>query len=70
MILLKSPQEIAKMEVANRIVAEVLEGVKEKVQPGSKPGNWMNWRKRCAASVRLSRPSKATGAIPGPSACR
>ena len=34
MILLKSLQEIARMEVANRIVAEVLEGVKEKVQPG------------------------------------
>ena len=34
MILLKSLQEIAKMEVANRIVAEVLEGVKEKVRPG------------------------------------
>jgi len=34
MILLKSPQEIAKMEVANRIVAEILEGVKEKIQPG------------------------------------
>jgi methionyl aminopeptidase len=34
MILLKSLQEITKMEVANRIVAEILEGVKEKVQPG------------------------------------
>jgi len=34
MILLKSLQEIARMEVANRIVAEVLEGVKERVQPG------------------------------------
>ena len=34
MILLKSFQEIAKMEKANRIVAEILEGVKEKVQPG------------------------------------
>jgi methionyl aminopeptidase len=34
MILLKSRQEIAKMEVANRIVAEVLEGVKEKIRPG------------------------------------
>jgi methionyl aminopeptidase len=34
MILLKSRQEIAKMEVANRIVAEVLEGVKEKMRPG------------------------------------
>jgi methionyl aminopeptidase len=34
MILLKSLQEIAKMEAANRIVAEILEGVKEKVQPG------------------------------------
>jgi methionyl aminopeptidase len=34
MIQLKSLQEIAKMEVANRIVAEILEGVKEKVQPG------------------------------------
>jgi methionyl aminopeptidase len=34
MILLKSLQEIAKMGVANRIVAEILEGVKEKVQPG------------------------------------
>jgi methionyl aminopeptidase len=34
MIHLKSLQEIAKMEVANRIVAEILEGVKEKVQPG------------------------------------
>ncbi len=34
MILLKSLQEIAKMEKANRIVAEVLEGVKEKIQPG------------------------------------
>jgi methionyl aminopeptidase len=34
MILLKSLQEIARMEKANRIVAEILEGVKEKVQPG------------------------------------
>jgi methionyl aminopeptidase len=34
MILLKSLQEIARMEVANRIVAEILEGVKEKVQAG------------------------------------
>jgi methionyl aminopeptidase len=34
MILLKSPQEIAKMEVANRMVAEILEGVKEKIRPG------------------------------------
>jgi methionyl aminopeptidase len=34
MILLKSLQEIAKMEVANRIVAEVLQGVKEKIRPG------------------------------------
>ncbi|MBU4232947.1 MAG: type I methionyl aminopeptidase [Proteobacteria bacterium] len=34
MILLKSLQEIAKMEKANRIVAEILEGVKEKIQPG------------------------------------
>jgi len=34
MIQLKSLQEIAKMEVANRLVAEILEGVKEKIQPG------------------------------------
>ena len=34
MILLKSLQEIAKMEAANRIVAEILQGLKEKVQPG------------------------------------
>ena len=34
MILLKSLQEIAKMEVANRIVAEILEGVKELIRPG------------------------------------
>ncbi|MCK9377723.1 MAG: type I methionyl aminopeptidase [Syntrophobacterales bacterium] len=34
MILLKSLKEIAKMMVANRIVAEILEGVKEKVRPG------------------------------------
>jgi methionyl aminopeptidase len=34
MILLKSLQEIAKMEVANRIVAEILEEVKELVKPG------------------------------------
>ncbi len=34
MILLKSPQELAKMEVANRIVAEILAGIKEKVAPG------------------------------------
>ncbi len=34
MILLKSPQELAKMEVANRIVAEVLVGIKERVRPG------------------------------------
>ncbi|MFI5331504.1 MAG: type I methionyl aminopeptidase, partial [Desulfobaccales bacterium] len=34
MILLKSPQELAKMKVANRIVAEVLEGIKERVAPG------------------------------------
>jgi methionyl aminopeptidase len=34
MILLKSLQEIARMETANRIVAEILEGVKELVKPG------------------------------------
>ncbi len=34
MILLKSPQEIARMEKANRIVAEILEEVKERVRPG------------------------------------
>jgi methionyl aminopeptidase len=34
MILLKSPQELAKMEVANRIVAEVLAGITERVKPG------------------------------------
>jgi methionyl aminopeptidase len=34
MILLKSLQEIAKMEVANRIVAEILEEVKERIRPG------------------------------------
>lgn len=34
MIHLKSPQELAKMEVANRIVAEILEGIKERVAPG------------------------------------
>jgi methionyl aminopeptidase len=34
MILLKSPQEIAKMETANRIVAEILEGIKELIRPG------------------------------------
>ncbi|MGQ9687799.1 MAG: type I methionyl aminopeptidase [Desulfobaccales bacterium] len=34
MILLKSPQEIARMEVANRIVAEVLEEIKEHIRPG------------------------------------
>jgi methionyl aminopeptidase len=34
MILLKSPQEISRMEKANRIVAEILEEVKERVRPG------------------------------------
>ncbi|MDP3181624.1 MAG: type I methionyl aminopeptidase [Desulfobaccales bacterium] len=34
MIFLKSPQEIAKMEAANRIVAEILERVVEKIRPG------------------------------------
>jgi methionyl aminopeptidase len=34
MILLKSRQEIVKMEVANRIVAEVLAAVKEEIRPG------------------------------------
>ncbi len=34
MILLKTPQELAKMEVANRIVAEILARVQERVQPG------------------------------------
>jgi methionyl aminopeptidase len=34
MIFLKSPQELAKMEVANRIVAEVLAGIKERLRPG------------------------------------
>jgi methionyl aminopeptidase len=34
MILLKSTQEIDRMEVANRIVAEILVGVKERVRPG------------------------------------
>jgi len=34
MILLKSPQELAKMEVANHIVAEILGGIKERLGPG------------------------------------
>jgi methionyl aminopeptidase len=34
MILLKSPQELAKMEVANQIVAEILGGIKERLGPG------------------------------------
>ena len=34
MILLKSPREIARMEKANRMVAEILEEVKERVRPG------------------------------------
>jgi methionyl aminopeptidase len=34
MIQLKSSQEIARMEVANRIVAEILEEVKSQVRPG------------------------------------
>jgi methionyl aminopeptidase len=34
MILLKSRQEIAKMEVANRIVAEILAEAKELIRPG------------------------------------
>jgi methionyl aminopeptidase len=34
MILLKSPQELAKMEVANQIVAEILGEIKERVGPG------------------------------------
>ncbi|MFW6126594.1 MAG: type I methionyl aminopeptidase [Thermodesulfobacteriota bacterium] len=34
MILLKSPREIARMEVANRIVAETLEEVKSQARPG------------------------------------
>ena len=34
MILLKSPREIARMEKANRIVAETLEEVKSQVRPG------------------------------------
>ncbi|MGA7576724.1 MAG: type I methionyl aminopeptidase [Desulfobaccales bacterium] len=34
MILLKTSQELAKMEVANRIVAEILARVQERVQPG------------------------------------
>jgi methionyl aminopeptidase len=34
MILLKSPREIARMEVANRIVAETLEEVKRQARPG------------------------------------
>jgi len=36
MILLKSSQEIAQMAVANRIVAKILTGVKEKIRPGVK----------------------------------
>jgi len=34
MILLKSRREIARMEKANRIVAEILAGVREKIRPG------------------------------------
>ncbi len=34
MILLKSPAEIAKMEVASRIVAEILEEIKGRIRPG------------------------------------
>jgi len=34
MILLKSPQELAKMEVANQIVAEILGEIKKRVGPG------------------------------------
>jgi methionyl aminopeptidase len=38
MIHLKSPREIAKMEVANRIVAEILAEVKAQVRPGVETG--------------------------------
>lgn len=34
MIVLKSPAEIEKMRISGRMVAEILEGLKEKVQPG------------------------------------
>ena len=33
-VVLKSPQEIEEMRVANRIVAEILEAVREIVRPG------------------------------------
>ena len=33
-MVLKSPQEIEEMRIANRIVAEVLEAIREIVRPG------------------------------------
>jgi len=59
MILLKSRQEIAKMEVANRIVAEILAGVKEKVQP------WVETRELDEAAVEMCRRRRVQPAFKG-----
>ena len=53
MILLKSLQEIAKMEVANRIVAEVLEGVKEKIKPGIETRELDEWAEELCRRHRV-----------------
>jgi methionyl aminopeptidase len=43
MILLKSSRELATMEVANRIVAEILAGVKERIRPGVETRELDEW---------------------------
>jgi methionyl aminopeptidase len=43
MILLKSPRELATMEVANRIVAEILAEVKERIRPGVETRELDEW---------------------------
>jgi methionyl aminopeptidase len=53
MIQLKSSQEIARMEVANRIVAEILEEVKCQVRPGVETRELDNLAEACCRKYKV-----------------
>jgi Xaa-Pro aminopeptidase len=63
MIKLKSPLEIAKMQVANQIVAEALAEITTFVKPNIETLELDALQKKSAAGERLNQRSKITGDI-------
>ena len=58
------------MEVANRIVAEIQVGVKERVQPGVETREMDELAEEMCRQHKVEPLSRATGAIRAPSASR